>query len=409
MFYRIDGWVQTPLGEAVAGADVAILDQPADFSGQPGSPLADIFSSDATNSANVTAAMWNAQQIQFTLDAVPDDVVPNSYIAVSGASPDGFNSTTEDPWLVVSVVGLVVTVVAIANPGTYVSGGTVATSILPNPVQTDGNGYWFAYTDPGLVSLQVYYGTVELDYPDQPVGTVAGGSVLSVGISMPGEFVVTGSPVTTTGEFDVTWADESANVVFAGPVSGSADTPAFRSLVPDDIPALDYVSSVALTIGVPSIFTQSVAGSPVTDTGTLAITIGLNTQSANLVWAGPTSGSAAQPTFRALVTADIPAVKTPVVTLTGSTDALAFNTDNFITTAGVDGTTLATPTAGTDDGKKVTVTDVGGHAHTITCSSNKIVPSHHLVTFNGTAGSYVELEAYQGLWYVRGNNGVNIT
>lgn len=35
-------------------------------------------------------------------------------------------------------------------------------------------------------------------------------------------------------------------------------------------------------------------------------TIGLDTQAANTVWAGPTSGAANEPTFRALVTADLP-------------------------------------------------------------------------------------------------------
>lgn len=60
------------------------------------------------------------------------------------------------------------------------------------------------------------------------------------------------------------------------------------------------VTSVALTA--PSIL--DVAGSPITDAGTLALT--LATQSANMIWAGPTTGSAATPTFRSLVVADIP-------------------------------------------------------------------------------------------------------
>lgn len=61
------------------------------------------------------------------------------------------------------------------------------------------------------------------------------------------------------------------------------------------------VTSVALTV--PS--RQTVAGSPVTTSGTLAITD--NTQSASQVFAGPSSGSAAAPTFRALVAGDLPA------------------------------------------------------------------------------------------------------
>ncbi len=59
------------------------------------------------------------------------------------------------------------------------------------------------------------------------------------------------------------------------------------------------VTSVAMTV--PAIF--SVAGSPVTTTGTLAVS--LATQVQNLVWASP-NGSTGAPTFRALVNADLP-------------------------------------------------------------------------------------------------------
>lgn len=59
------------------------------------------------------------------------------------------------------------------------------------------------------------------------------------------------------------------------------------------------VQSVALTV--PSIL--SVSGSPVTSTGTLAVT--LTSEAQNSVFAGPTSGTGA-PTFRSLVSADLP-------------------------------------------------------------------------------------------------------
>lgn len=58
------------------------------------------------------------------------------------------------------------------------------------------------------------------------------------------------------------------------------------------------VTSVALAV--PS--RQSVAGSPITGAGTITVTD--NTQAATLVFAGPASGSAAAPTFRALTIAD---------------------------------------------------------------------------------------------------------
>ena len=74
------------------------------------------------------------------------------------------------------------------------------------------------------------------------------------------------------------------------------------------------VTSVALALPV-SVFT--VSGSPVTSAGTL--TGSLNTQSANAVWAGPTSGSAATPTFRGLVSTDIPSLSAIYLPLAGGT------------------------------------------------------------------------------------------
>lgn len=60
------------------------------------------------------------------------------------------------------------------------------------------------------------------------------------------------------------------------------------------------VTSVGLSA--PAIF--AVTGTPVTSSGTLAVA--LVPQDANKVWAGPTSGGGANPTFRALVAADLP-------------------------------------------------------------------------------------------------------
>lgn len=62
----------------------------------------------------------------------------------------------------------------------------------------------------------------------------------------------------------------------------------------------------------------AVSGNPVTTAGTLVLT--KQPQSANTVWAGPTSGGSAQPTFRALVAADMPAGLVTGVTDTASVD-----------------------------------------------------------------------------------------
>lgn len=67
------------------------------------------------------------------------------------------------------------------------------------------------------------------------------GTVTSVGLSMPGIFSTSGTPVTNSGTFTVTLNSQTANKVFASP-DGSSGTPTFRELVADDIPALPYLS-----------------------------------------------------------------------------------------------------------------------------------------------------------------------
>ena len=64
------------------------------------------------------------------------------------------------------------------------------------------------------------------------------GTVTSVGLTAPAIFSVANSPVTSSGTIAVTLATESANTIFAGPTTGSAATPTFRSLVAADIPDL---------------------------------------------------------------------------------------------------------------------------------------------------------------------------
>jgi len=69
--------------------------------------------------------------------------------------------------------------------------------------------------------------------------TVAGsGTVTSVALSLPNIFTVSGSPITSAGTLTGTLANQSANLVFAGPSSGSASLPTFRSLNISDLPYL---------------------------------------------------------------------------------------------------------------------------------------------------------------------------
>ena len=114
------------------------------------------------------------------------------------------------------------------------------------------------------------------------------------------------------------------------------------------------VTSVALSL--PDIF--SVSGSPVSSSGTLSAT--LATQAANYVWAGPNTGSAAAPTFRALVASDIPTITASKISDLATT-VQGYRLDQFaVPTASVSFnnnkiTSLADPTNAQDAATKAYV------------------------------------------------------
>jgi hypothetical protein len=64
------------------------------------------------------------------------------------------------------------------------------------------------------------------------------GTVTSINLVMPPEFTVTGGPITAAGVLTVAEATEAANQVYAGPTSGAAAAPNFRTLVAADMPAI---------------------------------------------------------------------------------------------------------------------------------------------------------------------------
>jgi len=109
-------------------------------------------------------------------------------------------------------------------------GGTGATSANAGfnalaPSQT-GNSGKFLTTD----GTNTSWGTVS--------GGGGSGTVTSVGLALPAEFSVSGTPVISTGTLTGSWANATANQVFSGPTTGSPGTPAFRALVVADIPTL---------------------------------------------------------------------------------------------------------------------------------------------------------------------------
>lgn len=75
-----------------------------------------------------------------------------------------------------------------------------------------------------------------------------GGAVSSVAMTVPTDILaVAGSPITSSGTLAVTKANQSANVVFAGPTSGGAAAPTMRALVSADLPAIPTVIQIAVS------------------------------------------------------------------------------------------------------------------------------------------------------------------
>lgn len=90
----------------------------------------------------------------------------------------------------------------------------------------------------GAVSGTYNYATIQIDAKGRVITAVSNtvGTVTSIALSVPTEFTVSGSPITTSGTLTINKANQSANLVYAGPTSGTAGAPSFRSLIANDLP-----------------------------------------------------------------------------------------------------------------------------------------------------------------------------
>lgn len=104
--------------------------------------------------------------------------------------------------------------------------------------------------------------------------TNGSGTVTSVDLSMPAsEFSVSGNPITGAGTFVVTWDNQLAGTVFAGPAGAvPPGTPSFRALAASDLP------TAALTKADDTNVTLTLGGSPSTAL--------INAASLTLGWTG---------------------------------------------------------------------------------------------------------------------------
>lgn len=171
-----------------------------------------------------------------------------------------------------------------------------------------------------------------------------------------------GGPVTT---YDPTKNPISINPLYASPLGQAlimaSTASAMNAILSAGGGGAGTVTSVALTM--PGMF--AVGGSPITASGTLAVT--LATQSANQVFAGPGTGAATAPTFRALVAADLPAATTSAAGALKQMTGIANLTDSTGGTPGAVGSTLASiPAAAASTGTDTTAATVASVNTTIT-------------------------------------------
>jgi len=129
-----------------------------------------------------------------------------------------------------SVTGI--TDLAIADGGTGAStAATARANLLPTFAGNAGK------------VLLVNAGATDVEYVTPNPGTV-----ISIGMTVPSIMSVSGSPITSTGTLAVTLATQTMNTIFAGPSTGSAAVPTFRSLVAADIPSLSYLPLAGGTV-----------------------------------------------------------------------------------------------------------------------------------------------------------------
>ncbi|MGO9813378.1 MAG: hypothetical protein ACLP53_21760 [Isosphaeraceae bacterium] len=302
---------------------------------------------------------------------------PADEIEILDVSDTTFASTGTNKRIQFSTLLTMAGVGSVAGGGTGLTAAGAADQLLG--VQHTGGGLEYKTLTAGTnITSTPAAGSITI------ASTASGGGLTSVGLSTPSWLTVSNSPLTTNGTLAVSaTTGETANQVLATP-NGSSGALGLRSIVAADLPtvptsgggtgltsigtadqvlgvahtggALEYktlnaganititdaagqitiassgtgggtVSSVGLST--PSWLT--VTGSPITGSGTLAVTTTTGV-TANQVLATP-NGSSGALAVRALAAADIPTLPASQITAPGSSGQLIYNSSNVFTGA----------------------------------------------------------------------------
>lgn len=162
--------------------------------------------------------------------------------------------------------------------------------------------------------------------------------------------------------------EQSGRKFAASPADGTSGPITLRAITAADLPALPYVASVGLTV--PTFLSST----PASITGSDTFVVTLATQPANAVFAGPSTGVDATPTFRSLVAADIPTITTAMIGALAVTDTKIAD----VAASKITGTIANAQLPSTIDGKTITNSSIG--------SSNPSTGAFTTVTTSGNAG-----------------------
>jgi hypothetical protein len=245
-------------------------------------------------------------------------------------------------------------------------------------------------------------------------------AISNITVTVPSYLSVTPATLTSSGTFAITSNTQSANRFLGGPTSGGAATPDFRALVNADLPPLaDGQLYIGVTGGAP-VSSQLTAGSLITitpgpGTSTVSTTalgvvtlnmptavfdvasvsgvnsqtlsVSFDTQTANTFFAGPSSGGAATPTFRAITTADLPtAILLSYSEATSATAILTFSSGAYTTATDM----TLTPAAGTYwcSFSTTIIPSTSSGVYNVALHLNGVIISHSLRTATGSSSFF---------------------